>query len=161
VAGGSRVRAAAAMFLLGPAAIHFAVTPEHLRAYPAYGLFFILVALLQVAIAAAVVLRPSPPIVLGGAGFSLLVIVIWLLSRTAGLPISPTPGIPEPIGLPDVLATLMEWISVILLLIADARLERRRTLRVVSTTLGLAPVAVISLLLTLAALGAVGSPGGH
>jgi hypothetical protein len=61
------VRAAAATFLLGPAAIHFAVAPEHLRAYPPYGLFFIVLALLQVAIAAAVVLWPSPRIILGGA----------------------------------------------------------------------------------------------
>lgn len=161
MAGGSGVRAAAAMFLLGPAAIHFAVAPEHLRAYPPYGLFFIIVALFQVAVAAAVVLRPSPSILLGGAASSLLVIVVWLVSRTAGLPISPTPGIPEPIGLPDLLATLMEWIAVILLVIADARLGRQRPLRMVRVTVGLAPVAAVSLLLTVAAIGAVGTMAGH
>ena len=159
--GGSGVRGAAAMFLVGPAAIHFAVTPEHLRAYPPYGLFFILVALLQVGVAAAVLVRPSPSILLGGAAFSLLVIAVWLVSRTAGLPISPTPGIPEPIDLPDLLSTLMEWIAVVLLLIADARLARRRPLRVVPISLGLAPVAVISLLLTIVAMAAVGSPARH
>jgi hypothetical protein len=161
VAGGSGVRAAAAMFLLGPAAIHFAVAPEHLRVYPPYGLFFMLVGLLQVALAAAVVLRPSPPILLGGAAFSLLVIAVWLLSRTVGLPIGPTPGIPEAIGLADLLTTLMEWIAVILLLIADARLDRRRPLHGVRLTIGLVPVGAISFLLTLAAIAAVALPGGH
>jgi hypothetical protein len=161
VKSGQLVRAAAAMFLLGPAAIHFAVAPEHLRAYLPYGLLFIALALFQVSLAAAVVLRPSPVLLLGGAGVSLLVIAIWLVSRTAGLPIGPTPGIPEPIGLPDLLSTLMEWIAVILLLIADARLDRRRPLHLVRTTVGLAPAAAVSLLLTLAAIGAVGSPAGH
>lgn len=159
--GGPGTRAAAAMFLLGPAAIHFAVAPEHVRAYPPYGLFFILIAVLQVGLAAAVVLRPSPSILLGGAAFSLLVIAVWLVSRTAGLPISPTPGIPEPIGLPDFAATFMEWIAVVLLLIADARLDRRPPFRVVRTALALAPVAAVSLLLTVAAVAAAGSPLGH
>jgi hypothetical protein len=161
VAGGPGVRAAAAMFLLGPAAIHFAVAPEHLRVYLPYGLFFILIGLLQVAIAAAVVLRPSPRILLGGAAGSLLVIAIWLVSRTAGLPIGYTPGIAEPIGLPDLLATLMEWVSVVLLLVADARMDRRRPFHAIRTTIGLIPVATIGLLLTVAAIGAVGPTAGH
>lgn len=160
MAGGPGVRAAAALFLLGPAAIHFAVAPEHLRAHALHGLFFILVGLLQVAIAAAVVLRPSPPVLLGGAGFSLLVIAIWLISRTLGLPIG-APGIPEPIGLADLLTTLMEWMAVVLLLIADAHLGSRRPLRSVRLAIGLSPAAAVSLLFTLAAMGAVTSPVGR
>lgn len=123
------------MFLLGPATIHFAVAPEQLSMYPPYGLFVIFAGLLQVAIAAAVVLGPSPQILLGAAAFSFLVIAIWLVSGAAGLPISTTSASPEPVGLPDFLAT--SWrIAVILLLIADARFDRRQPLRLVRTLSG-------------------------
>lgn len=145
------------MFLLGPATIHFAVAPEQLSMYPPYGLFVIFAGLLQVAIAAAVVLGPSPQILLGAAAFSFLVIAIWLVSGAAGLPISTTSASPEPVGLPDFLATLMEDCG-------HSPPDRRRPLRSAATspprpnTIGLTPVAAIRLVLTLAAVATAGFP---
>lgn len=161
MSGAPAARAAAAMFLLGPAAIHFAVVPDHLRLYPPYGLFLMVVGVLQVALAAAVLTRPGATVLLGGAAFSLLVIAIWLVSRTAGLPFGPTPGVPEPIGLPDLFATLMEWIAAILLLVADARLARHGPLRPIGAVLSLVPATVFSVLLTVVALAGTAIPSTH
>ena len=156
---GFGLRIAAACFLLGPAAIHFAVAPEHLRTYPLYGVFFIVLGLVQAGLAALILLRPSPPLLLGGAAFSLLVIAIWLLSRTLGLPIAPIPWQAEPVGLPDFLSTLMEWIAAWLLVAADARLESPRSFRLGRATPGLTIAFVASLAWTLAGLSAIG--GAH
>ena len=150
------LRIAAACFVMGPAAIHFAVAPEHLRSVPAYGIFFLALGVAQAAIAVLILLRPSSPLLLGGAALSLLVIAIWLLSRTVGLPIAPIPWRPEAIGLPDLLSTLMEWIAVWLLIAADARLDLERAFRFGRAAPGMALSAVISVVWTLAGLAAIG-----
>ncbi len=49
----------AALFMIGAAAIHFAVTPEHLLEYPLYGVLFICLGLAQVALAVAILVVPS------------------------------------------------------------------------------------------------------
>lgn len=159
--GAQGLRTAAAMFLLGPAVIHFAAAPAHLRVYPLYGLLFILLGLVQVGLAAAVLLRPSAIVLLGGAALTLLVIGIWLLSRTTGVPIAPMPWRPEAVGFPDLLVTVMEWVAVVLLLVADSRLARRRPFRIGRSAPGLAVAAIATLAFTLASLAAIGSTGGH
>jgi hypothetical protein len=145
--------------LLGAAAIHFAVAPEHLRSYPLYGAFFLLVGLGQAGLAALILLRPSSPLLLGGASFSLVIVAIWLLSRTVGLPIAPIPWRAEPVGLPDILSTLMEWIAAWLLIAADARFESAGNFRLVRAAPGLTLSLVVSLAWTVAGLSAIG--GSH
>lgn len=144
---GFGVRLAAAMFLAGPAAIHFAVAPEHLRTIPLYGLLFLALGGLQAALAMIIVLRPSALVLLGGAAMSLAAIGVWLWSRTLG---------GEPVGLPDLLTVLMEWISVWLLLAADARLASLQPLRVSRAAPALALSLVVTTALTVAGLAAVG-----
>lgn len=153
---GFGVRLAAAMFLVGPAAIHFAVAPEHLRSFPLYGLFFVVLGAVQAALAVIIVVRPSSGALLGAAGLTLLVIAIWLVSRTFGLPIAPMPWQPEPIGLPDLLATFMEWSSVWLLIGADARLDSPRVFRVWRAAPGLGLALLVTVAWTVAGLAAVG-----
>jgi hypothetical protein len=160
-ASGLGLRTAAAMFLLGPAAIHFAAVPEHLRAYVLYGLLFILLGLVQAGLAVAVIFRPSALVLLGGAGLTLLVIGIWLLSRTTGVPIAPVPWRPEAVGMPDLLVTIMEWVAAVLMLLADSRLERGRTFRTGRVSPGLALAAVVTLAFTVVGLAAIGSAPGH
>lgn len=156
---GLGLRIAAVCFLLGPAAIHFAVAPEHLRSYPLYGVFFLVLGIAQTGLAALILLRPSSPLLLGGAALSLAVIAIWLLSRTVGLPIAPIPWRAEPVGLPDFLSTLMEWIAAWLLIVADARLESPRNFRLGWAVPGLTLSLVASLAWTVAGLSAIG--GSH
>jgi hypothetical protein len=108
---------AAALLILGAAAIHFAVVPEHLEEYLPFGLFFIVVGTVQVAIAAAVILRPSRRLFLAGLASSVGLAGLWLLSRTVGLPIGPHPGQPEDIGIPDLTCTALEVVSALVLLV--------------------------------------------
>lgn len=158
---GVALRAAAAMFLLGPAAIHFAVAPEHLSGWLPYGLFFYVLAAVQLFVAGAVLMRPSSPLLLGGAALTLLVIGIWLISRTVGIPVGPYAGQPESIGLPDLFATLMEWAAAGLLVLADFRLDSLRLWRLRSAVPGLAVAGSVSVVMTLVGLAAVTTAGTH
>lgn len=67
------------------AGIHAAVAPPHLRDGLAAGLFFLVVAGLQLAWAAAAT-RPTPRLLRAGAALHLSLVALWLLSRTTGLP---------------------------------------------------------------------------
>lgn len=161
VSGGLGLRAAAAMFLVGPALIHLAVVPEHLRSYALYGLFFALLGLGQIALALTVLIRPSAPVLLGGAAASMIVIGIWLASRTVGLPIAAIPWRPEAIGLPDVNSTVMEWVAIVLMLFADRRLMRPKPFRLWRSAPGLVLSLLFTMGLTLFGLAAAGAAGGH
>jgi hypothetical protein len=97
----------------GAAAIHFVVAPEHYNEWWAFGAFFFVVAWFQVAWSVAVVRLESRRVVLAGLLVNAIVIVIWIWSRTAGLPIGPEAGTPEAIGAPDVVSTLLEALVVI------------------------------------------------
>jgi hypothetical protein len=159
--GGRGLRLAAAMFLVGPALIHLAVVPEHLRSYAPYGLFFALLGLGQIALALAVLTRPSAPVLLGGAAASIVVIGIWLASRTVGLPIAAIPWRPEAIGLPDVNSTVMEWVAIVLMVFADRRLMRPKPFRLWRSAPALVLGFLFTLGLTLSGLAAAGASGGH
>lgn len=158
---GLALRAAAAMFLLGPAAIHFAVAPEHLSEWLPYGLLFYVLAAVQIFVAGAVLMRPSSPLLLGGAALTLLVIGIWLLSRTVGIPVGPFAGQPESIGLPDLFATLMEWVAAGLLVLADFRLDSSHVWRLSRAVPGLAVAASVSVVMTLFGLAAITTAATH
>jgi hypothetical protein len=94
---------------LGAAAIHFAVFPEHLRMYVPFGLFFVVVAWLQAMWAVGVVAVPKPWVLMAGMLGSLVVIAVWVASRTWGVPLGPGAGWPEAassVGVAGVLAVL-------------------------------------------------------
>lgn len=153
------LRVAAAAFLLGPAALHVAVAPEHLREYVIYGVLFVMVGLAEAALAVLILLRPSSGLLLGGAALSLAVVGVWLMSRTLGLPVAPVPWQPEPVGLPDLLSTLMEWLCAWLLIAADARIESVNRLRLGRAAPALAFALIAAFGCTLAGLSAVGVAG--
>jgi hypothetical protein len=98
----------AASATAGSALIHFAVAPEHFAEWWGLGLFFVVCG--QVQIGWALLLgrfRGRCMLAVGAAG-SLFLVLLWALSRTAGLPFGPDPGLPEPASLPDVLSVLLE-----------------------------------------------------
>lgn len=81
------LRAVAVAALLGAAAIHFAYAPAHFDEETSHGVFFIVVAWAQVgALAALLRWRDRPEPWFGAAAVSLGVTVVWLVSRTTGLP---------------------------------------------------------------------------
>jgi hypothetical protein len=111
---------------IGAAVIHFAVIAQHFDEWWLSGIFFVGVALFQLAWAVAVVLRPSRRLYLAGAVVNALIVLTWIVSRTTGIPVGPGAGEPEAVGLPDVLATACE---VLLVVAALALLARGSALR--------------------------------
>ena len=115
--------AVAATLSTGAAAIHFAVVSEHMAEFAPFGLAFVAVAWFQVTWAQVYLLRPGPLAALGGALVSASVAAIWLLSRTFGLPVGPTPWVTEPVGTLDLFATAFEvsLIAVVLPVVLPSR----------------------------------------
>jgi hypothetical protein len=101
---------------LGAAAIHFAVIPDHLEEWWAFGLFFAVLGWFQAVWPIAYLDRPSPRRAWLAVAANLATVVLWAWSRTAGLPIGPEPGMPEAIGAADVVSTLLEVTLVVGLL---------------------------------------------
>jgi len=86
--------------------IHYAVIAPHLDEWWLTGVFFLLLATLQVGWAILVFLiEPSRTLLLAAAGGNLLVAAIWVVTRTTGLPVGPDAGEAEAFGFADVAAT--------------------------------------------------------
>jgi hypothetical protein len=97
-----------AAFSVGAGVIHFAVSGEHFDVSWAHGLFFTVVAWLQLAWAVGIVLRPTRRLLVAGIVLNAAVIAVWALSRIWGVPVGPDAWTPESVGLADALATGME-----------------------------------------------------
>jgi hypothetical protein len=124
----------AAAFSAGAAIIHLAVVPEHAEeCFPA-GIFFAVLALFQLAWAVVVLRLPSRAVLIGGLIANLATIGIWIWSRTLGLPVGVEPGVAEPVGYPDVIATVFELglIVVVGLVLLESR--ARPTIRLGSVS---------------------------
>jgi hypothetical protein len=93
---------------LGAGAIHFAFSGEHFDVTWYYGLFFAFMAWFQLSWAAALIVKPSRNLLLAGAAVNAVIIGVWVVTRTTGLPFGPESGNPESIGLADALSTAFE-----------------------------------------------------
>jgi len=101
------VASATAVFSLGAAVIHLSAAADHDNLPVMMG-GFIVVAVLQAALGAALLLRrPSRLLCLGAIALMLGSLQVWLISRTAGLPLLPG-GHMEPIGFKDGVTVLFE-----------------------------------------------------
>ena len=92
------------------AAIHFAVMGAHFREFALFGMFFSIVAWVQALWALGVVGAPTRSLLLAGSLFNALVALVWLISRTTGLPLGPAPGVAEPVSFLDGLSTAIELV---------------------------------------------------
>jgi hypothetical protein len=79
--------------------IHIRASIDHAQEFLLYTPVFALLAALQIAWAASVL--------------NLAVIGLRVASRTTGVPIAPVPWVPEPVGAPDLMATVAEAVIVI------------------------------------------------
>ena len=149
--------AAAASF--ASAAIHFSVIGEHYQEAWYFGVFFMAAAWAQVSWAIAIIVRPTRPILIAGAALQALLVVIYLWSRTTGLPIGPDPWKPEDVAFIDVLSTLLEVVAgcaalVLIFRALDRPLSRRFSVATVGT------VALLVGALTSASLASASSEEG-
>jgi len=138
----------------GAAAIHFAVTQEHVDEWWGYGVFFFLSGWLQLLWAAVAVRVSSRALLAVGLAGNALVAAIWVASRTTGLPFGPEAGEAEALSWADTIASSFEAVAALCCLALLVRPVAVLRLRVPPTLVAGATAA----LTTLALLTAV---GGH
>jgi hypothetical protein len=142
--------------LVGSAVIHVAVVPEHLTEWAAAGSFFVLLTLAELAAAAWLVWGIARPSALFAAAVvSAGPLLLWLWSRTTGLPFGPEPGAPEAVGVADVAACLLEVVTLVLAVALIRGWMSARRADPSSTHL---PRLALVALVAVTALGLAGSP---
>jgi hypothetical protein len=90
------------------AAVHFVVMPEHFEEATLYGTFFAVAATSQLIYSALLLARPSRILLAAGALGNTAIVVLWLITRTSGIPLGPGAGDVESVGGLDILATIFE-----------------------------------------------------
>jgi hypothetical protein len=101
--------------LAGAGAIHLALTPEHFREQVLYGVFFLGAAIVQLALAGVLVLRPTRWAFRLGVLSSGGLIATWLVTRALAPPFSASP---ERVTFAGVVASSVELAALLLLAVA-------------------------------------------
>jgi hypothetical protein len=129
-------RMAAAIISAMVGGIHLAVTQEHFAEWWVFGAFFLVVGVFQVAFAPLILRWPTWPVALTGIVVNLTVVLVWVASRTVGLPIvapessdeshtETAEGGIEAVGTLDLASTAGELVLIALLLtLLPSRLRR-------------------------------------
>lgn len=119
--------------------IHAVAIQEHLRVWWGYGAFFIGTALFQICYG-VILLRWRPRwLLLAGFGANLLVIALYVVTRTAGIPwLGPHAGLQEQPAVLDMAATAAELALIVVLVVL---LDRTWRARMVNTLLVLGALA--------------------
>lgn len=111
---------AAAALLAGAAGvIHASVILEHFGESISTGVFFVAATAFQLLWAAAVLTWPRRGLLGAGAAGNAAIMLVWVASRTVGLPVGPEPWTREAVAFPDLLATFLE--GGVVLLVASLR----------------------------------------
>lgn len=97
-----------ALASLGAAIIHFAVVPAHWQEWIPSGLFFISLALFQLAWAVMASRRLTTPVLIAGIMINVGAIGVWAVSRVVGSPFGPHAGVAEVVQAADVCALLLQ-----------------------------------------------------
>ena len=100
------LRSAVASLCLAAGVLHMSAAADH-AGMANHVAFFVLVAIGQSALAAAVLWGRPRRWFAAAAGANLAVVVVWALSRTTGLPVDGT-SVPEAIGFKDGISTVLE-----------------------------------------------------
>jgi hypothetical protein len=102
-----------AVGLFGSAAIHGAVMPAHLDHWVPAAAFFLVLALAELILGLRMLGRHHLGVLPAVAAASAVPLALWLWSRMAGLPFGPEAGVPEPVGLADSAACLLELATLV------------------------------------------------
>jgi hypothetical protein len=95
------------------AAVHFVVMPEHFEEATLYGTFFAVAASSQILYSLLLLARPARPLLIAGALGNFAIVALWVVTRTAGIPLGPGGGSVESVGGLDVLATGFEVVTTV------------------------------------------------
>src|SRR4051812_41624931 len=165
VAGGDAAAPRNAMALaaglsLTAAAIHLRVAPESFGQWWGYGAFFVVAALAELGYLALLAARPSGWVLQLGIWMSLGTVVMYLVTRTGGIPLGPEQGTVEQLDGFGVVATLSEAALVLVLCGMLTGRARSRTFTALALTGGALWVAAFAGALT-PAPGAVSPDATH
>ena len=116
----------AAALSLAAAGIHFAVISEHLEEDVLFGVLFFALGWFQLVWAQVYLIWPRRSVALLAIAINLGAVLVWIVSRTVGLPIGPQAWVPEQVGFADLLASSFE-LGIIGLLIPTVIGERFAT----------------------------------
>src|SRR5262249_11859729 len=120
-----------AIVSLATAVIHFDVAGSHFQDYWLFGVFMLAAGWLQLAWAILAAARPSRLLMCSGIALNAGIVGIYVLTRTAGALIGPTPHEAESVGLGDAFCTAAEVVVVVgcawlLAVRADRRVPQSR-----------------------------------
>jgi hypothetical protein len=118
----------AAVALFGCAAIHLAVIPDHMDHWPVASAFFLALAMAEIACGVLLLGRAGLSVVVAVAAAAVVPLALWVWSRTSGLPFGPNSNVPEPVGLADVAAGLLE-LGTLVIAVVLLRARRGGTVR--------------------------------
>jgi hypothetical protein len=118
------------------------VIQSHFEEYWIFGVFFAVLAWLQILWAILIAARPTRSVALIGAILNGAAVAVWVVTRTVGVPLGPEAGSPEEAEFIDVVATIFEVLAVIGAL---ALLFPRRTRRPVAKGAILSSTLVLAL----------------
>jgi hypothetical protein len=107
------------------AGVHYVVMPTHFAESWMYGTFFLVAATSQVGYSIWLLARPSRALLTAGAVGNITIALLWLYTRTAGIPLGPASGETESFGALDTLASAFELVGAV----ASFALLRRAVLR--------------------------------
>ena len=130
--------------------IHVEAAFQHLDESALYAVFFALLAPAQFGWAIALYKFPRRWLLVAGAAVNLSIVCVWIMSRTSGMPIGPSPWTPESVGAIDMIATLDE-VAIGLLVVLHLRPSGRaaRIVRHPATVFALTLLIVSSMALML------------
>lgn len=115
----------AAVLSLTAGWIHFAFMASHFRQWWLYGMFFLASGVAQSLFTVAILRFPRPSVVLAGIVMNLAIVLLYIDSRTVGVPIGPHADVAERTKLIDLAVTGAELVTIgALLVIAGARMRR-------------------------------------
>lgn len=95
------------------ATVHAAVCPEHFREAAIYGAFMLAAASAQLAWGALALTSPRARVFATGIGLNAGIVALWALTRLVGIPLGPSAGEVEPVGILDALSTGAEVVVMV------------------------------------------------
>jgi hypothetical protein len=142
------------------AAIHLSVVAPHLDDSRLAAAFFVAIGLWQAAWAVRLVRDPSRTVLVTGIAGSSLILVVWALSRTTGLPVGPDPWTREAVGAADLVASGCEVSAILgsVLLLGRSRVTSPR-FAIARTAMRAATVLAFLNVASLSVGGHEGHPG--
>lgn len=120
----------AASLSLVASVIHLWMVPGHAWVWWGYGVFFLAAALAQGLLGVALLRWPVAPLAVAGIFGNLAVVLLYVFTRTSGVPFGPHAGKVEDAAILDMTATLAEMGLVVVLLTLLSGAYRRAMLNV-------------------------------